>query len=133
MEATVTTMTNLACTTSPYLYTTGNITDNMICAAGDNKGSCQGDFGGPLVAKVPNTSPYSLIGVVSWGIGCAEASYPGVYARVTAVVPWIQSHIQGQDTCDGDDIFKEEEEEGEVYLITSFEEGGTPANTCVNN
>ena len=58
-------------------------------------------FSGPLVAKVPNTSPYSLIGVVSWGAGCGRAFYPGVYARVTAVMPWIQSHIQGQDTCGG--------------------------------
>ena len=46
MEATVTTMTNLACTTFPYLYTPDEITDNMICAAADKKDACQGDSGG---------------------------------------------------------------------------------------
>ena len=50
-----------------------------ICAADDGKDSCQGDSGGPLVALENNR--YALIGVVSYGYGCASR-YPGVYTRV---------------------------------------------------
>lgn len=67
------------------------ITDQMICAGYKNgeKDSCAGDSGGPLSTLI-NNKPV-LIGVVSWGIGCARPGSPGVYSRVTSVRDWIKS------------------------------------------
>ena len=54
---------------------------NMICAGvtGGGKDACQGDSGGPLVVGD------KLVGIVSWGVGCAEARYPGVYSNVATL------------------------------------------------
>lgn len=60
-------------------YSTSAITDRMFCAgvSAGGKDSCQGDSGGPIInsAKV-------LLGVVSWGDGCARAGKPGVYSNL---------------------------------------------------
>ena len=74
-------------------YTTYDITDSMICAAypEGGKDACQGDSGGPLVCEVDGDA--IITGVVSWGIGCADADHPGVYSRVTEVLSWIESNM----------------------------------------
>ena len=71
------------------------ITDNMLCASipRGGKGSCQGDSGGPLV--VNTGSGIQQVGIVSWGIGCAAESYPGVYTRVSLYKQWMSSITDG--------------------------------------
>jgi len=75
------------------------ITANMICAADPGKDSCQNDSGGPMIT--PENGRQTLIGVVSWGKGCALEGYPGVYARVTEKMEWILDNTAGtlSSTC----------------------------------
>lgn len=34
-----------------------------------------------------------LIGLVSFGMECADPKYPGVYSRVASVRPWIKAYV----------------------------------------
>lgn len=71
------------------------IDDTVMLCAGDEQGkdTCQGDSGGPLQVRLEEPyCTYSQIGVTSFGRGCAE-NYPGVYTRVSAFIPWIESIV----------------------------------------
>jgi trypsin len=61
---------------------------DMFCSGVDGGGidTCQGDSGGPIVHVATNT----LVGLVSFGIGCARPNYAGVNSRVSAAKEWIE-------------------------------------------
>jgi secreted trypsin-like serine protease len=74
-----------------------SIYPGMMCAT-DNQGdttrdSCQGDSGGPLTVK-NSTGNFHVVGIVSWGIGCASG-FPGVYTRVSDYLQWIDDVTNG--------------------------------------
>jgi hypothetical protein len=72
-------------------YPSENISSGMLCAGSPGRDSCQGDSGGPAV--VDGGEEPVLTGVVSWGYGCANPRYPGVYARVANYADWIRSYV----------------------------------------
>ncbi|XP_075122523.1 transmembrane protease serine 12 [Leptodactylus fuscus] len=83
----------------------GILTDNMICAGFEDGGvdTCQGDSGGPFVCYVAESMSFYQLGITSFGYGCAEANYPGVYTRVERYTSWmalqmeaVRSHIDVQ-------------------------------------
>eukprot|EP00804_Cyclotella_cryptica_P000300 CCRYP_010233-RA/>CCRYP_010233-RA protein AED:0.20 eAED:0.20 QI:1126/1/1/1/1/1/5/120/1388 len=68
--------------------------DDMMCASGQGeRDSCQGDSGGPLIWEKKNNDGDLQVGIVSWGIGCADPKYPGVYTRVSSHYGWIRTQI----------------------------------------
>lgn len=69
----------------------GTVTARMFCAAATGKDSCNGDSGGPII----NTSSKTLLGGVSWGEGCAEAGFPGVYSDYanSELNSWIKAQL----------------------------------------
>ncbi|KAM6449601.1 serine protease 27-like isoform 1-T2 [Liasis olivaceus] len=74
----------------------GAIKHNMICAGSPNSGkdSCQGDSGGPLACQLQGR--WTQAGIVSWGIGCANKLYPGVYTSVPFYADWIKTTMEGR-------------------------------------
>jgi secreted trypsin-like serine protease len=69
----------------------GAVTDGMFCAGLGTTDSCQGDSGGPAFG-LADGKPI-MVGVVSWGAGCANKRFPGVYVNVTKYLGWINETI----------------------------------------
>ena len=79
-----------------------HMTDDMLCAGlmAGGKDACQGDSGGPLVAADPAQNNWmSLIGVVSWGFGCAGEDALGIYAEVSHFYSWLNQNMPDLNTC----------------------------------
>lgn len=72
---------------SDYANFRAVIDHRVLCAGGDGKDSCRGDSGGPLM--IPMGAVHYLAGIVSFGVGCADADFPGVYTRVAEFAEWI--------------------------------------------
>jgi secreted trypsin-like serine protease len=76
------------------------ISDTMLCAGRLRGGrdTCDGDSGGPLVVPQPFDKPV-LVGVTSWGPGCAWPGTYGVYTRVSSFAPWLTACMDEPQTC----------------------------------
>ncbi|ETV92084.1 hypothetical protein H310_13503 [Aphanomyces invadans] len=89
LEADVKIWSNADC--AKALAGEGDILPSMMCAGGADKDTCQGDSGGPLTI-IRNGVEY-LAGVTSWGVGCGDPGFPGVYARVSTARDFITPYL----------------------------------------
>ncbi|MFC9287998.1 S1 family peptidase [Streptomyces sp. NPDC057052] len=84
--ATVPIVSNSSCASS---YGSDFVASDMVCAGYTSGGvdTCQGDSGGPLLIGGV------LAGITSWGEGCAQAGYPGVYTRLTTFSSLVTAQV----------------------------------------
>lgn len=85
--ATVPIVSNSSCASS---YGSDFLASDMVCAGYTSGGvdTCQGDSGGPLIIGGV------LAGITSWGEGCAQAGYPGVYTRLTTFSDEVTEQVE---------------------------------------
>jgi len=81
----------------------GRLNESIMFCAGRTEGgttydSCTGDSGGPIVKlSADNNMNDVQVGVVSFGEGCGNPDYPGVYSKVSVVKDWIDLKIDEWD------------------------------------
>lgn len=83
-----------------------NIDEHFLCASDPHgkKDACQGDSGGPLMwnnqqeflGHTSASEKWYQLGLVSFGHGCANSHYPGVYTRISYYMPWILKIVNGR-------------------------------------
>ncbi|KAG5672956.1 hypothetical protein PVAND_003043 [Polypedilum vanderplanki] len=78
--------------TCQKMYVNKKITDRMICAAANGKDACHGDSGRSVAHNG------GLVGIVSWGRGCADQLYPDVYTNVAYFKDWIDGVLTDNST-----------------------------------
>ena len=65
----------------------GYLNNNMMCATAEERDTCYGDSGGPLLIRheenPEETEIDVVVGITSWGFDCADPNFPGVYARIS--------------------------------------------------
>ncbi|KAI4499081.1 hypothetical protein M0802_005947 [Mischocyttarus mexicanus] len=74
------------------------LSNSVMCAYKDYTDACQGDSGGPIFIEKTN-SKYEIIGIVSWGLGCANKDVPGIYVKITDYLNWIKQHTPDAVYC----------------------------------
>jgi secreted trypsin-like serine protease len=69
--------------------------DTQFCAGlkQGGKDTCQGDSGGPVVYQDSTTGTWKQLGITSWGNGCAQPNYYGVYSKVSAYIDFIHQYV----------------------------------------
>ncbi len=85
LQATVPVMADAECVKSYPAY----LAASMTCAGVPQGGvdACQGDSGGPFIVAG------RLVGVTSWGEGCAAPGKPGVYTRLSTYAALLEEQI----------------------------------------
>ncbi len=74
-------------------YSGDLVPSDEICAGYLEQGgvdTCQGDSGGPMF-RADSNGEWIQVGIVSWGNGCAEPGYPGVYSQVSTFASAIDA------------------------------------------
>ncbi|XP_068230736.1 trypsin-3-like isoform X2 [Palaemon carinicauda] len=79
-------------------FSSVKITKFMLCAGGlEGKDTCAGDSGGPLTVR--EDGRYILVGITSFGFGCAQKGLPAVYTRVSEFREWIIKNTKDATYC----------------------------------
>lgn len=76
-------------------YSCDEVDTTMICAGYlglGGKDACQGDSGGPLVVRNASDTNWLLVGATSWGNGCADPDFPGIWSRVSYFYDWVNDY-----------------------------------------
>ncbi|MEI8408172.1 MULTISPECIES: S1 family peptidase [unclassified Kribbella] len=76
------------CLANKEYVANGYAAASNVCAGDGSGDACQGDSGGPLVLNG------RLLATVSWGKGCADPDFPGVYAEIAPVAAALQAEIR---------------------------------------
>jgi hypothetical protein len=115
-----------------YLPEELGITETMICAnyTDGGRGSCQGDSGGPLL--VNTNEGFQQVGIVSFGTGCADGRFPGVYARVGEFTDWVKSITDGVAITASYDFATSPQDVAQSTLLSLTNNSDIDANLTFN-
>lgn len=69
-------------------YGENRLSPAMLCAAGKDADACLGDAGGALVYED------KAVGLISWGNGCGNSDFPGVYTNLVYFKEWIENEVK---------------------------------------
>ena len=70
-----------------------NPRETQFCAGELGKDACRGDSGGGVFFQGSQEAPWYVIGIVSFGDKNCGYGRPGVYTNITALIPWIKTHM----------------------------------------